>query len=128
MKMTISVGRCLKRKTMLVRVKKHIIKNFATCKDLCNLQELYAAFKEMHPNLNIGFSKFCALRPKFCHLAGAKMTHYVCVCSTHQNFVFLVDEMDWDLTYKDLIKKIVYNTKATNASCISVNPVLVLQL
>ena len=30
----------------------------------CNLQELYTAFKEKHPNVNIEFSKLCALRPK----------------------------------------------------------------
>ena len=100
MKMTISVGRCLKRKAMLVWVKEYIIKNFATCKSLCNLQELYTAFKEKHPNVNIGFSKFCALRPKWCVLAGSKMTHSVCVCSAHQNVVLLFDAMDWDLTYK----------------------------
>ena len=78
--------------------------NFATCKSLCNLQELYTAFKEKHPNVNIGFSKFCALRPKWCVIAGSKMTHSVCICSTHQNVVLLVDAMYWDLIYKDLIK------------------------
>ena len=66
MKMTISVGRCLKSKV----VKEHINKNFATCKSLCNLQELYTAFKEKHPNVNIVFSKFCVLRLKWCVLAG----------------------------------------------------------
>ena len=111
MKMTISVGRCLKRKTMLVWVKEYINKNFATCKSLCNLQEFYTAFKEKHPNVNIGFSKFCTLRPKWCVLAGSKMTHSVCVCSAHQNVVLLVDAMDWQ-TYKDLIKKIVYNPES----------------
>ena len=40
------------------------------------------------------------------------MTHSVCVCSAHQNVVLLVDAMDWDLTYKDLIKKIVYNPES----------------
>ena len=112
MKMTISVGTCLKRKTMLVWVKEYINKNFATCKSLCNLQEFYTAFKEKHPNVNIGFSKFCALRPKWCVLAGSKMTHSVCVCSTHQNVLLLVDAMEWDLTYKDLIKKIVCNIES----------------
>ena len=38
------------------------------------------------------------------------MTHSVCVCSAHQNVVLLVDAMDWDLTYKGLIKKIIFNT------------------
>ena len=50
MKMTISVGRCLKNKL----VKEHINNNFATCKSVCNLQELDTAFKEKHPNINMG--------------------------------------------------------------------------
>ena len=47
-KMTISVGRCLKRKTKLVWVKEYINKNFATCKRLCNLHKLYTVLKEKH--------------------------------------------------------------------------------
>ena len=73
-------------------------------KSLCNLQELYTAFKENHPNVNIGFSNFCALRPIWCVLAGSKITHSVYVCGAYQNVVLLVDAMDWNLTYKDLIK------------------------
>ena len=61
------------------------------------MQELYTAFKEKHLKVNIEFSKFC------------EMNLFVCVCSAHQNVVLLVDVTDWDLTYKDLIKKIVYN-------------------
>ena len=95
---------------MLIWVKEYINKNFVTCKSICNLQELYTAFKEKHPNVNIGLSKFCALRPKWCVLAGSKMAYTVWVCSSHQNAVLLVDVMDWDLTYKDMIKKIVYNS------------------
>ena len=109
MKMTTLVGRCLKRKTMLVWVREYINKKFANCKSLYNLQEL---FKQKYPNVNIGFSKFWTLRPKRFVLAGSKMTHSVCVCSAHQNVVLLVDAMDWDLTYKDLIKKIVCNTES----------------
>ena len=41
------------------------------------------------------------------------MTHSVCVCSADQNFVLLVNAMDWDLTYKDLIKKIGCNTESS---------------
>ena len=100
MKITISVGMCMKSKV----VKEYINKNFATCKSLCTLQEKYTAFKERHPNVNFGFSKFCALRHKWCVLAGSKMAHSVCVCSAHQNVVLLVDAMDKDLTYKELIK------------------------
>ena len=100
----ISVDRCLKREIMLVWVKEHINKNFATCKSLCNLQEVYTAFKEKHPNVNIGSSKFCTLRPKWCVLAASKITHSVYTCSPHQNVVLLVDALDWDLTYEDVIK------------------------
>ena len=71
---------------------------------LCNFQELYTAFKEKHTNASIGFSKFCPLKPKWCVLVGSKMTRSVCFCSTHQNVVLLVDTVDWDLIYKDLIK------------------------
>ena len=92
--MTISVGTCLKRKTMVVWVKEYINKNLATCKSLCNLQELYTASKEKHPNVNIRFSKFCALRPKWCVLASSEMTHSVSACSAHQNVIFLIDVMD----------------------------------
>ena len=98
--MTISVGSCLKGKV----VKEYINKNFATYKSLCNLQELYTTFKEKQPNVNIGFSKFCALRPKLCVLAGLKMTHFFCLFSAHQNVVLLIDAMGWDLTCNDLIK------------------------
>ena len=28
---------------------------------LCNLKELYAAFKKKYPDIKIGFSKFCTL-------------------------------------------------------------------
>ena len=44
--------------------------------------------------------------------SGSKMTHSVCVCSAHQNVVLLVHARGWDLTYKDLINKIVYNPES----------------
>ena len=74
---------------------------------LCNLHELYVAFKEKYQDIKIGFSKFCSLRPKWCVIAGSTGTHSVCVCSIHQNAVLLVDAIDWDVSYKDLIQKVV---------------------
>ena len=102
MNMTIEVGRCLKRMTMLVQVKKYIITNFVTCKRLCNLQKSYTAFREKSPNINIGFSKQCVL-------ASSKMIYSVCVCSSHQIVVLIVHAMNWNLTQKDLMKKMVCN-------------------
>ena len=40
------------------------------------------------------------------------MTHSVWVCSVHQNVMLLVNTVDWDLTYKYLIKKIVCNPES----------------
>ena len=79
---------------------------------LCNLSELFTAFKEAHPDVKIGLSKFCSLRPKWCVLAGASGTHSVCVCSIHQNAVLLTDAIDWDFTYKDLMKKVVCDVES----------------
>ena len=31
----------------------------------------------------------------------------MCVCSKHQNAILLLDAMEWDITYKDLIDKVV---------------------
>ena len=49
---------------------------------LCNLKELYATFCEKYPELKIGFSKFCSLRPKWCVPVSSKGTHSVCVHPT----------------------------------------------
>lgn len=74
---------------------------------LCNLSELYSAFKVTNPEISIGFSKFCSLRPKWCVTVGSSGTHTVCVCTHHQNAILLVNAIEWDVTYKDLIKKVV---------------------
>ena len=74
---------------------------------LCNLRKMYAAFREIYPNLKLGFSKFFTFLPKWCVLAGSSGTHSICVCSTHQNTILLVDAINWDITYRDLISKIV---------------------
>ena len=74
---------------------------------LCNLKELYATFVSQQPDIKIGFSKFCSLRPKWCITVDSKGSHSVCVCVTHQNAILLVDAIDLDQTYKDLIDIIV---------------------
>ena len=81
---------------------------------LCNLHELYVAFKEQNPDVKV-FSKFCSLHPKSCVVAGKSGTHSLCVCTMHQNAVLLVDALDWDVTYKDLISKVVCGS--TNRKC-----------
>ena len=46
------------------------------------------------------------MRPKWCVLAASETTLFV-FCSDYQNVVLLVDATGLNLTYKDLIKKIV---------------------
>ena len=77
--------------------KKHLV--------LCNLHEIYVAFKEQNPDVKVGFPKFCSMHPKSYVNAGKSGTHLVCACAIHQNTVLLVDSLNWDVTYKDLISK-----------------------
>ena len=78
------------------------------CLVLCNLHESYVAFKEQNPDVKVGFSKFCSLHPKSGVIARKCGTNsvyvYVCLCI-----------LDWDVTYKNLISKIVCDS--TNREC-----------
>ena len=77
---------------------------------LSNLSELYSAFKEKYPDLKIGFSKFCSLRPKWCKIIGSSGSHSVCVCTIHQNTVLACHALN--LNYKVLISKVVCNPES----------------
>ena len=70
---------------------------------LVKIEELYRKFKEKHPDLKIGLSKFCSMRPKWCVLVGSKGTHSVCTCIQHENTKLLASETDFD--YKVYISK-----------------------
>ena len=74
---------------------------------LCNVKELYAEFKQKNPQMEIGLSKFCSLRPKWCVNVGASGSHNVCVCMHHQNAILLVNALSAPCTYNDLMKMIV---------------------
>ena len=101
---------------------------------LCNLNELYAAYKQKYSTHKIQLSKFCSLRPKWCVTVSSYGTHSVCVCSIHQNSILMTDALSsevnktitrknkendkdenrkkldkYEITYKDLMKKIVYD-------------------
>jgi hypothetical protein len=41
--------------------------------------------------MKVGFSKFAILHPKNCILAEASGTHYVCICTTHQNVKLMLE-------------------------------------
>ena len=74
---------------------------------LCDLKELYAAFKQNYPHLKIGFSKFCSLRPKWYVLVGCSGTHSVCVCTIHQNVILMLDAVNLDKDYYELMDMMV---------------------
>ena len=82
---------------------------------LCGLGELHAAFKKEYPEVVVGLSKFCELRPKECILIGPKGTHMVCVCTMHQNAKFMLSALGIKETLHDLVDLIVCDR--TNADC-----------
>ena len=74
---------------------------------LCDLKELYSAFKKHYPDVKIGFSKFCSLRPKWCILVGQSGTHSVCVCTIHQNVTLMLSAIKLDRKSHELMKMMV---------------------
>ena len=67
---------------------------------LCNLKEAYQQFRTEFPEVNVGFSKFAELLPKQCVLAGASGTHYVCVCTIHQNVKLILNALNDKAKYE----------------------------
>ena len=74
---------------------------------LSNLKELFSEFGKRNPNVKVGFSSFCMLRPKCCCLVGQSGTHSVCVCTEHQNIKLMLEAIKIEKSYHDLIEKIV---------------------
>ena len=74
-----------------------------------NLRELCLVFRE-YTSEQIGFSKFCELRPKWCLPVSSSGMHSVCVCELHQNVKLLVDVIPIQADYKDLLQRLVCNT------------------
>jgi len=69
--------------------------------------------KVRYPEVKIGFSKFCSLKPKWCILAGASGTHTVCVCAIHQNIKLFLTPVN--MHYKYLLPFLVCNPE--NREC-----------
>ena len=75
---------------------------------LSNLKEVFHKFKEFNNTDAIGYSSFCALRPKHCVLAGAGGTHSVCVCTYHQNSKLMLNSIgQTNLTLNEVLAKAV---------------------
>lgn len=69
---------------------------------LCNLNELHTAYKDRYGN-EIGFSKFCELRPRWCVNVNSAGSHNTCVCILHQNVKLMVQAASLPDDYKQLI-------------------------
>lgn len=59
------------------------------------LREAYYMFREINPNFEIGFSKFCSLRPKNVLLLKEMPTEQ-CKCKIHENFILKLKAMQID--------------------------------
>ena len=42
----------------------------------------------------------------------------VCVCTTDQNTILLVDALNWEVTYKDIVNKVVCDPSNCEVLCI----------
>ena len=73
---------------------------------LRTLKELFCEFKKQFPDKKIGFSKFCALRPKQCILAGSPGAHSICVCSIPENEKLMLSAVKLQKSYHELIDMI----------------------
>jgi len=76
---------------------------------LCNLKELFAAYKVKYPEHKVGFSTFASLRPKWCILVGPKGTHSVCICTIHQNLKLMLSAIGLENSDHSLIDMTVCN-------------------
>lgn len=83
-----------------------------------NLKDAFQLFKIDHPNIEIGLSKFCELRPSEVETVGCK-DQQVCCCPYCENFAFLLKVCKWKnnniKTANEIVDLIVCNKN--NADC-----------
>ena len=89
---------------------------------LANISEIYANFNAGFPSLNIGFSTFALLRPKWCMPVGVAGSHNVCVCTYHQNVKLMLNTVNTSLNYKDVLKLCVCSTENSDSMLYSMCP------
>jgi len=80
---------------------------------LCNLRELFLEYRKIN-GPEVGFSKFCELRPQWCITAGPAGTHSVCVCLLHQNVKLMLIASPLDNDYKLLMSKLVCDIESSD--------------
>ena len=82
---------------------------------LMSLREAYNKFKEEHPNIKVGLSKVCKLRPPYIKLFD-HLPHQVCLCSYHENvrllLVALKDHSSLSTEFSTFIDKVTCDAKS----------------
>ncbi|GBL91653.1 hypothetical protein AVEN_71311-1 [Araneus ventricosus] len=66
-----------------------------------------ALFKEENPSINIGYSKFCSLRPKNVLVKDTPSDQ--CKCKSHENFILLLKGLNINYN-KDFWKEVLCNS------------------
>ena len=81
---------------------------------LLNIQEVFLEFKKVNPDVQIGFSKFCELQPKYVVNVNSGVMHKVCVCEYHQNVKVMLFSLSVKFDYKYFICKAARNIEIRN--------------
>ena len=91
----------LVKKSMLALQKEFINRNvlFYVTKEKCMLPS-----RKNILMLSLDFPNFAHFSQNGVYLLGLQVL-ILCVCSIHQNAILLVDAINWDIRYKDLIRK-----------------------
>ena len=76
-----------------------------------HIKETYAVFKDKHPNVKIGISKFASLQPSQV-LLSSQVPSNVCTCIYHQNMILSLDAIH------NYLSTISTNNKQFSATCI----------
>ena len=79
-----------------------------------SMKELFFRFKEEHPAVKIGMSKFCSLRPRWCVTSQSPGTLNVCVCIQHQNPKLMLAALNPSLKYRDMLAMLVCSLSDEN--------------
>ena len=81
---------------------------------LLNIWEVFLEFKKVNPDVQIGFSKFCELGPKYVVNVNSSSMHKVYVYEYHQNIKLMLLFLPVKIDYKDVICKAACNINTRN--------------
>ncbi len=85
----------------------------------CFCENHFRCSNETHPEINLGFSTFCHLRPSNVNVLLLKnMPKDQCKCKTHENFCMKLNALNSDILHdKDCWQSILCETNDLQSSC-----------